>query len=225
VFIIKRLNIFIDESGDFGFADGSSELYAVSFTIHESNNSITKELNYLNDTLNKANYTGMIHLADLVAKRGEYSSFNLQKRKNIFWSIIYFSKRVKVKIRTVIVDKRYMNKKSQLNKELALGISSFINSMDKYIQGFEKVVVYYDEGQDSLGGIIDTLLTIRPNVERRIEFDHIEKRLFQVADMLTFIDKLDFKRKLKIPFTKSEKYFFEGKDFRHIINILKGKRI
>ena len=32
---IKRLNIFIDESGDFGFVNGSSDLYAVSFTSSE----------------------------------------------------------------------------------------------------------------------------------------------------------------------------------------------
>ena len=222
---IKRLNIFIDESGDFGFVDGSSELYAVSFTIHESSDSITNELQYLNDRLTNANYTGMIHLADLVAKRGDYSSFKLEQRKNIFWGIFYFSKRVNVKIHTVIVDKRYMNNTSQLNKELAIGISNFINSLDDYIKQFDKIVIYYDEGQASLGGIIDTLITIKPNAERRIEFDHTEKRLFQVADMLTFIDKLDFKRKLKIPFTKAERYFFEGKDFRHIINILKNKRL
>ena len=43
----KRLNIFIDESGDFGFVDGSSELYGVSFTIHESDNSIVDDLEYI----------------------------------------------------------------------------------------------------------------------------------------------------------------------------------
>ena len=47
--MIKRLNIFIDESGDFGFADGSSELYGVSFTIHESNDPIANDLEYLNN--------------------------------------------------------------------------------------------------------------------------------------------------------------------------------
>ena len=73
--------------------------------------------------------------------------------------------------------------------------------------------------------ILDTLFASYPNVERRIEFDHKEKRLFQVSDMLTVIDKLDYKRKNNIPFTKAEKYFFNGKDFRHIINLLKKKRI
>ena len=221
----KRLNIFIDESGDFGFVDGSSELYAVSFTIHESSDSITSELKYLNDRLKKANYTGMIHLADLVAKRGDCSSFHLEQRKNIFWGIFYFSKRVKVKIHTVMVDKRYMNNTSQLNKELAVGISNFINSLDGYVQKFDKIVVYYDGGQASLGGIIDILITIKPTVERRIDFDHSKKRLFQVSDMLTFIDKLVFKHSKNMSMTKAEKYFFSVNDILRIKKGLKDKRI
>ena len=59
--IKRRLNIFIDESGDFGFVDGSSELYEVSFTIHESEDSISNDLDYLNNRLKKAKYDGMIH--------------------------------------------------------------------------------------------------------------------------------------------------------------------
>ena len=73
--------------------------------------------------------------------------------------------------------------------------------------------------------ILDTLFASNPNVERRIDFDHTKKRLFQVSDMLTVIDKLDYKRKNNIQFTKVETFFFGGKDFRHIINLLKSKRI
>lgn len=43
--------------------------------------------------------------------------------------------------------------------------------------------------------------------------------------VLTVIDKLDYKRKNNIAFTKNEEYFFIGKDFRNIINLLKEKRI
>ena len=81
---IKRLNIFIDESGDFGFVKWSSDLYAVSFTLYESSNSIENELKYLNRKLDELNYYGMIHLAYLVAKRGDYSQFDLERRKSIF---------------------------------------------------------------------------------------------------------------------------------------------
>ena len=51
---IKRLNIFIDESGDFGFVEGSSGLYAVSFTLHESADSTENELAYLNEKLKRS---------------------------------------------------------------------------------------------------------------------------------------------------------------------------
>lgn len=32
---MKILNIFVDETGKFGFDKGTSELYGVSFTFHE----------------------------------------------------------------------------------------------------------------------------------------------------------------------------------------------
>lgn len=223
--IIKRLNIFIDESGDFGFVKGSSDLYAVSFTLHESSDSIETELKYLNEKLKSLNYNGMIHLAYLIAKRGDYSHFNFEKRKSIFWSIFYFSSRVKVKIRTVIIDKKYINKKAQLNVALAREIGQFINDNKEYLDSFDKIVIYYDNGQETLATILDALFASNPKVERRIDFDHTKKRLFQVSDMLTVIDKLDYKRKNNIAFTKAETFFFRGKDFRHIINLLKNKRI
>lgn len=223
--IKRRLNIFIDESGDFGFTKGSSDLYAVSFTLHESSNSIENELEYLNKKLQELNYDGMIHLAYLVAKRGEYTHFDFERRKSIFWAIFYFSNRVKVKIRTIIVDKKYINKKMQLNIALAKKISQFINDNKKYLESFDKIVIYYDNGQETLATILDTIFSNNSKIERRIEFDHVKKRLFQISDMLTVIDKLDYKRKNNIPFTNAEKFFFKGTDFRHIINLLKNKRI
>lgn len=219
------MNIFIDESGDFGFTKGSSELYGISFTIHESDNSISNDLDYLNNRLKNAEYDGMIHLADLVARRGDYSRFDLEKRKNIFWSIFHFSRRVPVKIHSIIVDKSYKNNKTQLNKELASEISLFFNSINDYMNEFEQVVIYYDNGQDALGAIIDTLLLNKNNVEHRIEFDHKEKRLFQVSDMLTFVDKIVYKHTHNIKLTRAETYFFSVKDILGIIRQLKNKRI
>lgn len=200
-------------------------MYAVSFTLHESANSIENELKYLNKKLDGLDYDGMIHLAYLVAKRGDYSHFDFERRKSIFWAILYFSNRVKVKIRTIIIDKKYINRKMQLNMALAREIGQFIKDNLEYIDSFDKVVIYYDNGQETLATILDTLFATNPKIERRVEFDHRQKRLFQVSDMLTVIDKLDYKRKNNIPFTKAEKYFFNGKDFRHIINLLKKKRI
>ena len=113
----------------------------------------------------------------------------------------------------------------QLNRALANEINCFINDNKDYLATFDKIVIYYDNGQETLATILDTIFATNSKVERRVEFDHTKKRLFQISDMLTVIDKLDYKRKNNIQFTKAEKYFFSGKDFRHIINLLKNKRI
>lgn len=80
---MKRLNIFVDETGEFGFEKGASRLYGISFTFHEQDCDITRELNSLNNRLSNLGYTNMIHMADLIMKRGDYSSFGLKKRKEI----------------------------------------------------------------------------------------------------------------------------------------------
>ncbi|MGN1357942.1 MAG: hypothetical protein ACI4WU_01105 [Bacilli bacterium] len=66
---MKRLNIFVDETGEFGFGNGSSELYGVSFTFHEQDDDIIYELKKLNSKLEKIGYTDMIHMADLIMHR------------------------------------------------------------------------------------------------------------------------------------------------------------
>ena len=108
---------------------------------------------------------------------------------------------------------------------LDVEISKFFDSINDYMNEFEKVVVYYDNGQEALGAIIDTLLITKNNVEHRIEFDHKEKRLFQVSDMLTFVDKIVYKHNHNMSLTKAEKYFFSVKDILGIIRQLKSKRL
>ena len=150
---MKRLNIFVDETGDFGFENGSSQLYGVSFTFHDQNNDITPEINNLNDRLKRIGYTGMIHMANLIMKRGEYAKFSLIIRKSIFKSLFHFSRKVDVKHNTIIVDKKYINDSSLLRKKLLFEINSMIKKIDKYLNKYDKIVLYYDNGQEVLGKI------------------------------------------------------------------------
>ncbi len=41
---MQRLNIFVDETGEFGFGKGASELYGISFTFHEQNDDIMPDM-------------------------------------------------------------------------------------------------------------------------------------------------------------------------------------
>ena len=61
------------------------------------------KIKYLNDKLDIIGYKGMIHMALLVAKRGEYSNYNLEKRRNIFWTLFYFILKSTLKIKTIVI--------------------------------------------------------------------------------------------------------------------------
>ena len=221
---MKKLNIFVDETGDFGFGNDSSELYGVSFTFHEQKEDITYELNRLNERLKRIGYTDMIHMADLIMKRGDYSKFPIDKRKSIFNSIYQFSRRILVKYRTIIIDKRYMNNGRSLKQKLSLEINNMVKEHEKYFSKFDIIVMYYDNGQEVLGTILDAIFSRYIGFDHRVLFDHKEKRLFQVSDMLTYIDKYDYKYKNKLSFTKSEKYFFSVYEIRRVLKELNKKR-
>ena len=221
---MKRLNIFVDETGEFGFGNGASELYGVSFTFHEQDDDIMSELNKLNDRLNRIGYTNMIHMANLIMRREDYKNFNIATRKSIFNAIYQFSRRVPVKYKTIIIDKKYTDNSRILRQKLSLKINNMIKDKEKYLSKFDKIVMYYDNGQEVLGTILDSIFFRFDNFEHRVDFDHKEKRLFQVSDMLTYIDKYDYKYKNKMNFTKSEKYFFNFEEIRRILKELNKKR-
>ena len=221
---MKRLNIFVDETGEFGFGNGASELYGVSFTFHEQNDDIMPELNKLNDRLERIGYTDMIHMADLIMKRGEYSRFPIDKRKSIFNAIYQFSRKIPVKYKTIIIDKKYTDNGRILRQRLSIEINNMVKKYEKYFSKFDIIVMYYDNGQEVLGTILDAIFSRYVGFEHRIKFDHKEKRLFQVSDMLTYIDKYDYKYKNKMSFTKSEKYFFSLYEIRRILKELNKKR-
>ena len=220
---MKRLNIFVDETGEFGFGKDASKLYGVSFTFHEQRHSIKEELETLNERLNRIGYSNMIHMADLIMKRGEYQYFDIKVRKSIFNSIYQFSRKIEVKYQTIIIDKRYTDNKRKLKQQLSNEINKMINEHESYFKKFDEIVMYYDNGQEALGIILESTFGIFDGFEHKIDFDHKEKRLFQVSDMLTYIDKYDYKYKNKMKFSKAEDFFFSKDEIRKILRELNKK--
>lgn len=223
--MIKRLNIFVDETGEFGYGVKSSMLYGISFTFHEQDNDISGELNNLNNRLMKIGYTNMIHMSDLIMRRGDYSKFDIKMRKSIFNSIYQFSRKIPVKYHTIIIDKRFIDNGNVLRKQIINEVNQMIKNNEGYFNKFDKIVMYYDNGQEPLGYILDSLFIRFNSYEHRVKFDHVEKRLFQVSDMLTYVDKAINKHKKNIKYEKSELYFFGNDELRRIAKELNKKRL
>lgn len=179
----------------------------------------------MREKLKKIKYHGMIHTSELIANRDEYTKFNLKQRREIFWSLLNFTIKSCVNIRTIIIDKRYINNRTQLNKEIMLKLDNFIHENKKYLDKFDKITIYYDNGQETLGTIIDMAFINFKDVKHIVNFNHKQKILFQVADMLTIIDKINYKKNNDIRLSSAERFFILEKEINKIIKRLKNRRI
>ena len=189
---MKELNIFIDESGDFGVNDNASDLYVVSIVFHSSLNNIEPFLNALNKRLNKLQFTKMIHAADLIRHKGDYKNLSIDQRRKIFTAIYQFGRKSPIKLKSIIVNKKYTDTYKLLKKQLTMELNESIFNNLKYFQKFDKIIIYYDNGQSQLTSILEDIFKDF-NISFINDFDKTKEKLFQVADMLTFIDKYYYK--------------------------------
>ena len=111
-----------------------------------------------------------------------------------------------------------------LEKALAREIGKLITENKNYFNSFDKIVIYYDNGQSQLAAILEDVFKDF-NISFISDFDKTKEKLFQVADMLTFIDKYYYKFKHKLYISKNEKIFFENMEMRKLLKELKNKRI
>ena len=77
----SRLNIFIDETGEFGFSKTSARFYGISLVFHEQRDSIADDVKFLDKKLAELNFRGMMHMGDLINGHGDYTGKTIAERK------------------------------------------------------------------------------------------------------------------------------------------------
>mgnify|MGYP001864068631 FL=1 len=165
----------------------------------------------------------MIHTADLIRNKGDYKYLSINQRQSIFNSLFVFTKRSPIKLKSIIVSKKYTDTYKLLKKQLTIELNELVSNNYKFFQKFDKIKIYYDNGQSQLTSILEDVFK-NFNISFISDFDKIKEKLFQVADMLTFMDKYYYKFKHKLYISKNEKIFFENMEMRKLLKGLKSKR-
>lgn len=220
----KALSIFIDETGEFGFSRNSAKFYGISLVIHDQSKNINEQINSLNSRYALLGFSKMVHMGDLMGGCEDYAGMEIEERKKIFMLLYRFAMGVPASYHSFFFDKKYHNTTESLGGVIENKILDFIVGNFKYLLSFDDIIVYYDGGQKELSKVIDRTFGKLSGYTRKSKFDHTEKRLFQVADMLTYVDKLVYKYKKHIKFSNTEKKFFSLSDIKKIGRDLNRKR-
>ena len=165
----------------------------------------------------------MIHTADLIRNKGDYKYLSINQRQSIFNSLFVFTKRSPIKLKSIIVSKKYTDTYKLLKKQLTIELNELVSNNYKFFQKFDKIKIYYDNGQSQLTSILEDVFK-NFNISFISDFDKTKEKLFQEADMLTFIDKYYYKFQHKLYISKNEKIFFENMEMRKLLRELKSKR-
>ena len=224
---MKKLSIFVDESGDFGRYQYHSPYYVVTLVFHDQSAAIDSNINRLNDKIRLAGLPETpIHTGPLIRKEDEYRNLSLFERKCIFNFLYNFTRTTDIAYRSIVIEKKQLVKEIDLHVQITKQLSGFLKKhMEKFIQ-YGRIVVHYDYGQMELTKI---LVSVFNSVLNNVEFKKAipsNYKLFQAADMLCSIELLSMKAERKT-LSNSELLFFasERRLYKSYLRAIYRKRL
>lgn len=208
---MRELSIFVDESGDFGPYSEHSPYYLVSMIFHDQSKDITKQVKILNNELKKLGFENhAIHTEPLIRREESYKYLEPNVRRSIFTKLYYFTCGCEIKYKSFVFSKKeYMNP-FKLEERMTKDLSFFIRENLCYFQQFDRVVLYYDNGQHELSQILNKVLSAELShydIKRVLPVDY---KLFQAADLICTLELLSLKS-MKGNLSRSEELLFHSK--------------
>lgn len=132
---------------------------------------------------------------------------DIPKRRKCLNQILTFAKKVNFKYAAFYIEKKHIGDSFALTLALSKQLSAFIRAEQAFFNNFDKVIIYYDNGQTELSKMLASVFTA---LISHIEFRKVvpaDYRLFQVADLICTIKLICLKKEKHI-LSKSESSFF-----------------
>ena len=226
IFYMKKLSVFIDESGDFGKYDAQSPYYIFALVLHDQSDSIADIVDNLEYRVSSISERSLVHCGPIIRQEEFYRYTDIDERRKIFNSLYFFTVKAPIKVKIISVNKRECDSDDELalSTKLVRQLSGFIKENIEFFVSFDEIVIYYDNGQKQLSRIIhNTFTALLSNVSfKKIVPD--EYKLQQAADMFCTLQLLALKAENN-SLSMSEKNFFEGQNKlkKNYLKILKKK--
>ena len=205
---MKEVSIFIDESGDFGEAKEWPSYYLVTLVFHNQKCDISNDVKKLEESTRNAGFDfEYIHTGPVIRREGVFSLLSIDDRRKLIYKMLNFTLACSITHETIIVNRKRAQNKIELSGEIATKITQVITKHSGFFKEFDKIIVYYDNGQIELGAILNSVFSIHfANVEFR-KAEPQKYRLLQVADFICSLELLRLKWE-ENRLSKSEKNFF-----------------
>jgi len=222
----NNLNLYIDESGDLGPYDATlSNCFILTIITTIKPNLVNREQTVLNNNLCHLDHSGMLHTSPLIRGTGLYKKVSKGTRHKILEQFLLFSDHAQIRAHSIIIDRSAYPTTTSLISKLTNEINTFLRGNDTLFSPYSHITFYYDNGQPRITHMLDKIICHSNKFTLEQDFDRTESRIFQAADLYTYIDKLCYKLTNNIPLTPSEDCFFSSSDLNFIQSFAKRNRL
>ncbi|MFT4188238.1 MAG: DUF3800 domain-containing protein [Aeromicrobium sp.] len=182
---MRELSIFIDESGDFGPFQEHSPFYVLSLVFHDQSDDISHHLDRIHEGLLARGFSAdhALHTGPLIRREQEYRWLSLSDRRSLFRLLVDFVHRCEVTHHSWVFNKREHTDNDHLVSHMSHELGSLIRSRYAFFTSWDRVVIYYDNGQKELTRLVNIVFNSHlSNVEIRNVYPS-DYSLFQAADL------------------------------------------
>ena len=216
LFFMNGIEIFIDESGDFGPYSEHCPYYVVTMVFHDRVESLydkLRDLEYRLQVLGLENHC--VHSSPAIRGEDEYFGVELALRRKVIANLMAFAHSASFKYRCFFSLKTATSTEASLVADLHQQIDSFVTENFERLAAYSDVTVCYDSGQKQISKLLVDTLATRFSAVRMTRTLPIQSRLSQVADLVCTMKRIARRLSETGNLARPESYFFGGaKNFR-----------
>ncbi len=202
-----EISLFVDESGESGT---ESKYYLLTLVFHEQDASISQPISIYENDLRAKNLPDIpLHVCPLMNGHDDYEGMDIQDRKRLLQAFFTMLQHLPIKYHT------FSYRKDEFLDGVALGarirrdiVNLIFDNLD-YLQRFDKIKIYYDDGQclvtKALHDAVEYALSA--NAVMYKDGSPRDYRLAQAADFICAIELAALKFEAKEA-TKTDSRFF-----------------
>ena len=203
---MRELSIHVDESGDFGdYSAKFAPYYIFTLVFHEQENDISGQIKTLDrEMANLGYFNHVVHTGPLIRKEEVYCNLLPNDRRAIFTRLFYYTKLAPITYKTFDISRKEYQDEKALKTRIEILLSRFLDENLDYFFSFDRIVLYYDNGQPTLSRtLLDVFQKKLTTLHRKPDVHPYNYKLLQVADMICTLRLLEIKAENN-ELTKSE---------------------
>jgi len=221
---MNAIEIFIDESGDFGTYDERCPYYIVTMVFHEASRNLFEQIQELEYRLSVLGFDDhCIHSSPAVRGEEQYRGMDVVPRRKLLMNFLAFIHNSNLRYKCFFAAKRPEMTEDELLESLHAAIDPFVDDNHQRLSSYGQITVAYDRGQKQISELITDTLERRFDNVRVTKTLPIHSRLSQVADFACTMKRIAAKLDREGALSRSEVSFFGSeRNFRQFW--LKGLR-